>query len=83
MHLSANQSYLPDVSYKIDHVSVKLFTNYKLSLFEYIDKRVANPNLRLILKGHGLLVDKSAFNINFIHLFEKELIAYKSEKIKN
>jgi len=78
MSLSVNQSYLPNVPYVQTHISVKLFTNNTAAFFDYIDKLVENTHLRLILKGRGALVDRNVFPIHFIHLFEKELIEFKS-----
>jgi hypothetical protein len=76
MSLSVGDSYKGLGTYAEPLVNVNLLN---LNIEHYVDSRVSNKDLALILKGYGRRVDISSFPASFVRLFADELKAYNSQ----
>jgi hypothetical protein len=78
MSLSVNNSYQQNVDYVFYGLSGNFFMYTQSALLDYVDKHVSNPTLKLIMTGHGRLVDCKTLTADCLHLFEKELNEFKA-----
>jgi hypothetical protein len=76
MSLSVSDSYKGLGTYAEPSMNVVLLN---LSIENYVDSRVSNKDLALILKGSGKSVDTSSFPTSFVRLFADELKAYNRQ----
>lgn len=81
MSLSVNNSYQQNVAYVFSGLPSNLFMYTQSALFDYVDKHVSNPTLKLIMTGHGRLVDCDSLTKDCLHLFETEWKYFISNQV--